>query len=168
MPNSLRMHTAIQNYPRAPKNRSTDLRQLRENKSPVVETMNFELNDQASEVQFDSLVATQQVITIPENRRLNVRNSARAAKALYERTGPAICRLLRCLSCSPVESARMCGYMMTVEIYDMICVVAEYVGIEVHIYVEVVDVFIMTLMYRDVMDERIEKTVCKAFSRGSV
>ena len=62
----------------------------------------------------------------------------------------------------------MCGYMMTVDMYDMICVVAEYVGIEVHMYAEVVDVFNMTLVYRDVMDERIETTLCTAFSRESV
>ena len=62
----------------------------------------------------------------------------------------------------------MCGYMMTVDMYDMICVVAEYVSIQVHMYAEVVDVFTITLMYRDVMEERIETTVCKEFSRGSV
>ena len=72
------------------------------------------------------------------------------------------------MSRSPVESTRMCGDMMTVDIYNMICVVAEYVGIEVHMYAEVVDVFTMTLMYRDVMDERIETTVWKAFSNESV
>ena len=125
-------------------------------------------NSQASEVQFDSLAASPQVLTMPENRRLNVRNSARTAKALYERAGPGICQLLRCMSRSPVESARMCGYMMTVDMYDMICVVAEYVGIEVHMYAEAMDVFTMTLMYRDVMDERIETTVWKAFSNESV
>ena len=75
---------------------------------------------------------------------------------------------MRCMSRSPVESARMCGYMMTVDMYDMICVVAEYVGIEVHMYAEAVDVFTMTLMYRDVMNERIETTTCKTFSSKSV
>ena len=168
MPDSLRMHMAVQSYPRAAKNRSAELRQLRENRSPAVETMNFELNGRASEIQFNSLAATPQVLTLPENRWLNVRKSARTAKALYEKAGTGICQLLRCMSRSPVESARMCGDMMTVDMYDMICVVAEYVGIEVHMYAEVVDVFTMTLMYRDVMDERIETTVCKAFSRGSV
>ena len=52
--------------------------------------------------------------------------------------------------------------------YVMICVVAKYAGIEVYMYADVVDVFTMTLMHRDVIDERIETTVCKAFSRGSV
>ena len=52
---------------------------------------------------------------------------------------------------------------VTVDMYDIICVVAEYVGIEVHMYVKVVDVFPMMLMYRDVMNKRIETTVCKTF-----
>ena len=50
----------------------------------------------------------------------------------------------------------------------MICVVTEYVSIKVHMYAEVVDVFTMTLMYRNGMDERIETTTCKVFPRGSV
>ena len=63
------------------------------------------------------------------------------------------------MSRSPVESARMCGYMMTVDMYDMICVVEEYVSIEVHMYAEVVDVCTMTLMYRDVLDKTIKHFV---------
>ena len=70
--------------------------------------MNSELNSQTLEVQFDSLVATPQISTMTENGLFNVRNLARAAKALYKRTEPAICRMLRCMSRSPVESARMC------------------------------------------------------------
>ena len=62
----------------------------------------------------------------------------------------------------------MCGYIMTVDMYDITCVVAEFVSIEVHMQAEVVDVFTMTLMYGKVMEERIETTVCKAFSRGSM
>ena len=38
----------------------------------------------------------------------------------------------------PVESAHMCGYMMTVNMYDMMCVVVDYVDIEFHTYAEVV------------------------------
>ena len=57
----------------------------------------------------------------------------------------------------------MCGDMMTVDMYDMIYVVAEYVEIEVHMYAQTMDMFTMTLMYRDVMNERIETTVWKAF-----
>ena len=72
MPDSLRMHTAVQSYPRAANNRSAELRQLRENGSLAVETMNCDLNGQASEVQFDSVAATPQVLTMPQNRRLNV------------------------------------------------------------------------------------------------
>ena len=53
----------------------------------------------------------------------------------------------------------MCVQVMTVDMYDMICIVAQYVGIEVHVYAEVVEMFTMTLMYRNVMDERIETTV---------
>ena len=134
MPDSLRMYTAIQSYPRAAKNRSAELSQLRENGSPVVESMNFEPNNQALEVQFDSLVAPPQISTMPENELFNVRNSARAVKVLYEWAGTLICRMLRYMSRSPVKSARMCGYVMTVDMYDMICVVAEYVGIGVYMY----------------------------------
>ena len=45
MPDSLRMHMAVQSYPRAAKNRSAELRQLRENGPQAVEMMNTELND---------------------------------------------------------------------------------------------------------------------------
>ena len=48
--------------------------------------------------------------------------------------------------------------------YDMMCVVADYVDIEVNMHTEVVDVFTKTLMYCDVMEVKIETTVCKAFS----
>ena len=66
-PSSLRMYTTIRNYPRAVKNKATDLRQLRENGSSMIAMMNFELNSQVSKVQFDSVTATPQNSIIPEN-----------------------------------------------------------------------------------------------------
>ena len=52
----------------------------------------------------------------------------------------------------------MCGYMMTVNMYDMICVMVDYVGIEVHTYAKEANVFTITLMYRDVMEVKIATT----------
>ena len=98
----------------------------------MIVMMNFELNSQVSEVQFESVAETPQISTNSENGQFSLRNSAETSKALYESAGPSICRMLRCMSCFPVESARMCGYMMRVNMYDMICVVTDYVDIEVH------------------------------------
>ena len=102
---------------------------------------------------------------MPENRRVNVRNSAGTAKALYKRAGPGICQLLRNMLRSPVESARMCGDMMTVDMHDMMCVVLEYTRIEVHMYAETVDIFTMTLMYRDVIEQESKQQCAKHFSK---
>ena len=59
------------------------------------------------------------------------------------------------MSQSPMETARMCGYMMTVKTFEIMCEVTNFVGIGVHSYVELVDVFTMTLMYGDAMEENI-------------
>ena len=72
------------------------------------------------------------------------------------------------MSRSPVESACVCSYMITVDMYNMMCVVADYADIGVHMYAEFFDVFTIKLMYRDVMEKRIEATVYKAFSRGNL
>ena len=42
---------------------------------------------------------------------------------------------------------------MTLNMYKMMCEVAEYIGIGIDEYKEVVDVFTMTLMYRDLIIE---------------
>ena len=72
------------------------------------------------------------------------------------------------MSQSPVESARMCGMKMTLNMYEMMCDVAEYIGIGINAYADVVDVLTMTLMYHDLMLERTESKICKAFAIGHV
>ena len=67
------------------------------------------------------------------------------------------------MSRSPVSSAHMCGYTMTVNTFEIMCEVADCVGIGVSTYAEIADVFTMTLMYREVMEEKIEAKMCKAF-----
>ena len=62
----------------------------------------------------------------------------------------------------------MRDYMMTVDMYNMICGMADYVGIEVRTYAEVVDVLTITLMYGDVMEEKFEITVQYTFKRKYV
>ena len=91
-----------------------------------------------------------------ENGLFSSRNLTRVAKALYDRAGTAICRMLRCMFCSSID------------MYNMMCVVADYVDIDVHTYVEFVNMFTMTPMFCDVKKEKIETMVCNAFSRGSV
>ena len=61
----------------------------------------------------------------------------------------------------------MCGYMMTVDMYDIMYVVTGYVDIEVHLFAEVVDAFTMTLMCRDVMEKRLKQQCAKHF-QGSL
>ena len=56
----------------------------------------------------------------------------------------------------PLESVRMCGYIMIVDMYEMMCVVADYVSIGIHTYAKKVDVFTISLMYRDVTEEKIK------------
>ena len=55
----------------------------------------------------------------------------------------------------------MCKYMMTVDMYEMMCKVADYVGINVvRAYTEVlVDVFPMTLMFLDMMEEKFQRNL---------
>ena len=77
------------------------------------------------------MAATPQISATPENGLLSPKNSARAAKALYETAGPAICRMVRYMFRFPVELARMCGNMMIVNMYDTMWVVVDYVGIKV-------------------------------------
>ena len=43
------------------------------------------------------------------------------------------------MSQSPVELARMCGMMMTLNMLEMMCEVADYIGIGIDAYAEVVD-----------------------------
>ena len=105
----------------------------------MIAMLNFGLNSQVPEVQFDSAAATPNVWTTPEDGLLSPESWPKAVKALYERAQPVICRTLKHMSHSPVDSARMCGYMMTVDIYDMMCKVADYVGINIHTYAEVDD-----------------------------
>ena len=72
---------------------------------------------------------------------------------------------LRYMSCSPVQSARMRGYMVTVNMFEVMCKAADYVGIVVRMYAEVVDVFTMTLLYRDFMNEKLRQACEKYFQR---
>ena len=65
-----------------------------------------------------------------------------------------------------VESARMCGMMMTLNMYEIMCV--DYIGIEIDAYAEVIDVLTLTLMYRDLMLERTSSKICKAFAIGHI
>ena len=50
-----------------------------------------------------------------------------------------------------------------IEHIRMMCEVVEYIGIRIDASAEVVDVFTMTLMYRDLMLGRTESKICKAF-----
>ena len=65
------VNTAIRKYPRAVKNKAADQRQLRESGFPMIAMMNFELMSQLLEVQFNSVTATPQIFTMPENRLFN-------------------------------------------------------------------------------------------------
>ena len=58
--------------------------------------------------------------------------------------------------------------MMTLNMYEMMFEVAEYIGIGIIAYAEVVNVFTLTLMYRDLMLERTDLKTCKAFEIGHV
>ena len=49
----------------------------------------------------------------------------------------------------------MYEYMMTVDMYDLMCVLENYVVIEIHTCAKVALVFTMTLMYCNVMEEKI-------------
>ena len=91
-------------------------------------------------------------------------NSYKAAKVLYERAGPVICRTLERVSHSPLESVRMCAYLMTVNTFDIMCEVSDYVDVGVHACEEVFDVFTITLIYRAVIKETINANMRKAFS----
>ena len=55
-----------------------------------------------------------------------------------------------------------------IEHVEMMCEVADYIGIGDHVYAEVVDVFTMTLMFGDIMLERSEAKICRAFTVGHV
>ena len=68
------------------------------------------------------------------------------------------------MSKSPVESARMCEMMMTLNMHEMMCEVAKYIVIGIDAYAVVVNVFTKTLMSRDLMLERTELKICKAFA----
>ena len=54
--------------------------------------------------------------------------------------------------------------MMTLHMYEMMYEVADYIGIEVNAYAEVVNVFAMTLMNCDIMIERKEVKIYNAFA----
>ena len=103
-----------------------------------------------------------------KHQSVSPRKSAKAAKALYERVGPGICNTLRCMSQSLVELAQMFGMMMTSNMLEMMCEVAEYIEIGINAFVGVVYEFTMTLMCRDLMLERTESKICKALAIGGV
>ena len=45
---------------------------------------------------------------------------------------------------------------MTVNMFKIMCKVANYVGIKVHTNAEIAKVFTMTLIYRDIREERLK------------
>ena len=69
---------------------------------------------------------------------------------------------------SPVESARICGFMMTANMYEVMCTVSEYIGIELSEYAEIVDIFTINVMYYDAMKKRAKTTMLKAFPSESI
>ena len=54
------------------------------------------------------------------------------------------------------------------DMYEMMCEVAECIGIGIDAYAEVVNVFAMTRMNRDLMLEQTESKICEAFALGHV
>ena len=118
--------------------------------------LNTRQNAQVLAVQLN---APPEVWATAKQEPVSPRKLAKSAKALYERVGPGICNTLRYMSQFPVESARVCGIVMILNMYLMM-------GIDA--YAEVVDVFTMTLMYSDLMLERTESKICKAFAIGQL
>ena len=72
------------------------------------------------------------------------------------------------MSKSPVESARICEFIMTANMCEAMCIVSEYIGIKLSEYAEIVDIFTMRVMYYDVMNERAKATMLKVFPSESV
>ena len=62
----------------------------------------------------------------------------------------------------------MCAHMMTVDMYEIMCTAADYVGIGVLTYAEIAGVFTMNLIYRDETEGKIDARMCKAFLKGIV
>ena len=162
------MVEAICKYPEAARNKSFGLKQLRKSRSPTIGIMKFGQNRQVPEVQFNSVTLPSQIRATPECGHISSINSAKGARALYKKAGAVICKLLRNMFQSPVESARICGFMMTENMYEAMCTVSEYIGIELSEYAEIVDIFTMSVMYYDAMEERAKATMLKAFSSESI
>ena len=104
---------------------------------------------------------------MPEQRHISPINSVKTAKVLYERAGSVLCRTLRYMSSFPVESTFVCGHMRTVDMYEIMCAVADYVGIGVHTYAQIADVFTMPQMYRNETEKKIEARISRAFPKAS-
>ena len=120
------------------------------------------------EVQFDSVTLPPKIWATPEYGHISSINSAKGSKALYNKAGAVICKLLRSMSQSPVESARIFGFMMTANMYEVMCTISEYVGNKLHELAEIVDIFTMSLMYYDAMEEKTKAKMLKAFPSGNV
>ena len=57
---------------------------------------------------------------------------------------------------------------MTVDTYEIMCAVINYVEIGIHTYAEIADVLTMNLIYHDAVEEKIDARIRKAFPNGSV
>ena len=159
------MSSAINNYPLNAEHKAIGMQVLRESESPLISMLNTRLNAQVPAVQLN---APPEIWATVEQAPVSPRKSANSAKTLYEKVGSGICNTLRYMSQSPAELTRMCGVMMTLNMYEMMCEVAKYIGIGIDAYVEVVDVFTMTLLFRDLMLEQTKSKICKAFAIGHV
>ena len=161
----IRLIEAIDKYPEAARNKSLGLKQSKKIRSPMIGLMKFGQNRQVPEVLFNRVTLSSQIRTTQECGHISSINSAKGARALYKKAGAVICKLLRNMFQSPVESARVCGFMMTANMYEIMCTVSEYIGIELSDYAEIVDIFTMSMMYYDAMEERAKATMLKAFPK---
>ena len=52
---------------------------------------------------------------------------------------------------------------MTAKMYEVMCTVSKYIGIELSGYAETADIFTMSVMYYDAMEKRAKVTMLKVF-----
>ena len=122
-PSQIQMPSAINNYLLNAKYKAIGMRALRESEFRLISMLNTRLNAQVPAVQLN---APPKIWATAEQGPISPRKSAKATETLYKRVEPGICNTLRYMLKSPAESARrMCGVMMTLNMYEMICEVAD-------------------------------------------
>ena len=120
------MSSAINKCSLNAKYKAIEMRVLKENGSPLISMLNTRLIAQVPAVQLNSANVPPEIWATPKQEPVSPRISAKTAKALNENVELEIYNTLRYISQSSVESARMYEIMMTLNMHEMMCEVAEY------------------------------------------